>query len=184
MFRNKNTPADIVKMQLSDISRVLIILKETGLESWKYEDFKFEIEYHNPLLLVVKINSIVIGFCVARLIIPPGQQNENYFAKSSNVYFPKLKTSGNCGEKFIPECEIYNIAIEQEFQNRGVGSKLLSQIILVASRANTGSIWLEVRSSNRQAISFYEKNSFHKMYERKNFYSKPLESAIVMKMNL
>ncbi len=61
-------------MQLSDISRVLIILKETGLESWKYEDFKFEIEYNNPLLLVVKINSIVIGFCVARLIITLGNK--------------------------------------------------------------------------------------------------------------
>ncbi len=186
MNTDKKTFAEIVKMRLPDIMPALAILEETGLESWKYVDIETEVKNDNPLVLAGKINSKVIGFCIARLIMSQTTPTNNSFVKSS--YSPiadigELKNTENTN-KFMPECEIYNIAVKREFQSRGIGSGLLNQIILHISQYNAESIWLEVRSSNRQAIGFYQKNNFEKVYERKDFYSKPLENAIVMKRNL
>ncbi len=173
-------------MQLHDIISTLAILEVTGLESWKYADFQLEIQHNNPLALVGKINTTVIGFCIARLITPLSlisfiSHSPNYNLPSPS--FPKIKTTGN-NEKSITECEIYNIGIKREFQNKGAGTYLLNQLISIANGYDAKSIWLEVRSSNKQAIRFYQKNDFKEIYERKDFYSKPLENAVVMKRNL
>jgi ribosomal-protein-alanine N-acetyltransferase len=167
MNTEKNIITGVFRMELSDILPALRILEETGLESWKYTDFETDIQNNNPLLLVGKINSRVVGFCAARLI--------TYYSTTSYTSFNNLAFS---------ECEIYNIAVKREYQKQGIGSSLVDRLISLTKDNNTESIWLEVRSSNKQAISFYQKNDFEKMYERKNFYSKPPENAIVMRKNL
>ncbi len=171
-----STTARIVRMRLPDITAALAILEENELESWKYIDFVSEIHRNNPLLLVGKINSNVISFCVARLIIPTVNISHNSTAEISSYNSTELQIVG--------DCEIYNIAVKKDFQKQGFGVTLLNQIVLIAKGCNIESIWLEVRNSNEQAISFYKKNHFKKIYERKNFYSKPIENATVMKRRL
>jgi ribosomal-protein-alanine N-acetyltransferase len=158
MDTSKIIPARVVKMRRGDIEEALEIQTEAGLEGWKYDDFISEIQRNDSFILVVKIKTQIVGFCVARLI-------KHYLYKSS-------------------ECEIYNIAIKENFQNRGLGSYLLNWLIGLLKEYNTESIWLEVRNSNWRAVSFYKKNDFRPIYERKNFYSHPVENAIVMKRNL
>ena len=164
---NKIDSALIVKMQSDDISFVLEILVENSLETWNYNDFLSEIQRLDSLALVGKIKNKVIGFCVARLII-------------SNQTLNNSLSEGN----FEAECEIYNIGVKKEFQNQGIGRQILGELIFLAKRFHIQSIWLDVRNSNMKAINFYRNNNFRQVYERKNFYSNPLENGIVMKMNL
>ncbi len=56
-------------MQIADINSVLEILIESGLEAWGYNDFLSEILRRDALVLVSKIKTETIGFCIARLII-------------------------------------------------------------------------------------------------------------------
>ena len=45
-------------------------------------------------------------------------------------------------------------------------------------------VTLEVRKSNENAIALYEKCGFKKIGERKNFYSKPTEDALIYTLYL
>ncbi len=201
MNPGKTVSAEIVKMQVTDINQVLEILNENSLEVWSRNDFLSEIQRPDSLVLVGKTKTEVVGFCVARLIRFSSNPNNIYNSKTPNnsraenfikaenftdaLIYPELETPGD-GEniKAETECEIYNIAVKREFQNRGIGNKLLNNLVLLAKEHNSQSIWLEVRNSNTKAVNFYQKNNFRQIYKRKNFYSNPLENAIVMKRNL
>ena len=79
------------------------------------------------------------------------------------------------------EAEILNTAIDPAHRRKGVGSLLLTTAISEAQVHNAKSIYLEVRESNRAAISFYSRHGFVKTAERHGYYSTPTENAIVMK---
>lgn len=184
MQSNKNASAEMAKMKLCDIDQTLAILIEAGLERWGYKDLVSELQRQDSFAIVGKIKNKVIGFCVARLIM-----TNNITAISTEDFSnPQSNFSGQhnsmISREFRPECEIYNIAVKKGFQNCGIGSRLLKQLIILSKAHKVGSIWLEVRESNTGAINFYQKNNFVLMYVRKNFYSNPHESAIVMKRDL
>ena len=73
--------------------------------------------------------------------------------------------------------EILVIATVKEYRNIGIAQELLDKI-------KTKDIFLEVRESNQIAISFYKKNDFKEISIRKNYYSKPNENAIIMKLEV
>ena len=73
--------------------------------------------------------------------------------------------------------EILAIATIEEYRNKGIAQELLDKI-------KTKDIFLEVRESNQIAISFYKKNDFKEISIRKNYYSKPNENAIIMKLEV
>ena len=73
--------------------------------------------------------------------------------------------------------EILAIATIEEYRNKGIAQKLLNKIKIK-------NIFLEVRESNQTAINFYKKNKFKEISIRKNYYSKPNENAIIMKLEV
>ena len=73
--------------------------------------------------------------------------------------------------------EILAIATIEKYRNKGIAQELLDKI-------KTKDIFLEVRESNQIAISFYKKNDFKEISIRKNYYSKPNENAIIMKLEV
>lgn len=73
------------------------------------------------------------------------------------------------------EYEILNFAVKRDRRGKGIGEKLLTELI---NRANC--IYLDVRKSNYPAISLYKKHNFKVMGERVNFYNNPKEDAILM----
>jgi ribosomal protein S18 acetylase RimI-like enzyme len=166
----------IFNMSDSDIKEVRQIEKDCQVGSWSSLDYKNEIERKDGLAFVVKEQSQVVGFIVARLIMKVISTN------STNNLTSTIETS--LREKNSPnleaEIEIYNIAVKLNFQNQGVGQKLINQIVSRTANLQSRSIWLEVRESNTKAIKFYEKNGFTKISKRKNFYGNPLEDGIVM----
>ena len=85
----------------------------------------------------------------------------------------------------IPESHLLNIAIDPAYHRKGLGNKLLKQIILQNKAIGVKVITLEVRISNLIAINLYEKNGFHKDAIRQNYYSGPeKEDALLMSLKI
>jgi len=78
------------------------------------------------------------------------------------------------------EIHINNIAVKTNYQNKGLGKKLLDYIIKYSKRNKFRLITLEVRPSNSTAVNLYSKSGFKKMRIRRDYYSNPKEDAIVM----
>ncbi len=76
------------------------------------------------------------------------------------------------------EAQITNIAVLPEYRGRGIGNKIVEQLIANAKACEV--ISLEVREGNLNAIRLYEKNGFTKDGVRKNYYKNPTEDAILM----
>ena len=65
-----------------------------------------------------------------------------------------------------------------------LGSKLLKETIEVYRRWKVAAIFLEVRTSNRKAIELYEFFGFSKIGLRREYYTQPVEDALIMKLDL
>ena len=83
----------------------------------------------------------------------------------------------NC---IIDEGYITNVAVLPEFRNKGIATALLKSVFDLKEETGLEFISLEVRPSNKNAISLYEKMGFVIEGKRKNFYSNPLEDALIM----
>lgn len=64
--------------------------------------------------------------------------------------------------------EIMNFVVNTNYQNQGIGSKLLETV--VSNHLQKGIISLEVRKSNKQALSFYKKHGFILDHVKKAYY--------------
>lgn len=84
----------------------------------------------------------------------------------------------------IDEVDILNVGVYPKYRELGIGSFLLNDFLERMSETPAESVWLEVRESNFQAISFYQKRGFQHIQVRKNFYAQPVENAIIMRRGL
>ena len=76
--------------------------------------------------------------------------------------------------------EIDYIIVDNEYRNLGIATKLLN--FIEDKYKDIKNITLEVRESNKVAISFYKKNGFKEIAKRKNYYKD--EDGILMIKNL
>jgi ribosomal-protein-alanine N-acetyltransferase len=76
--------------------------------------------------------------------------------------------------------ELANLAVAPAVQGKGVGTALLREVISTAEGHGVRNLYLEVRQSNRQALSLYRSAGFTDMGQRRGYYSKPVENAVVM----
>ena len=91
------------------------------------------------------------------------------------------KVIGYCGlYKVLDEADITNIAVHPEYRRRGLAGRMLENIIEQCKLSGISKITLEVRQSNINAVSLYEKKGFKFIGERKNYYSDNHETAILM----
>lgn len=80
----------------------------------------------------------------------------------------------------VGEADITNIAVHPNHRKLGIGSKLLSSLIVLCENLDCSLINLEVRASNKPAQSLYRKFSFIENGIRKNYYEDNKEDAILM----
>ena len=80
----------------------------------------------------------------------------------------------------VDEAELLNIAVTQAYRKMGIAQQLIEQLLAMAKQFDAYRMLLEVRQSNQPAIDFYRKNGFSEIAERKNYYSNPIENAIIM----
>jgi len=77
------------------------------------------------------------------------------------------------------EIEILNVAVNPVFRRRGAARELIRKLI----GENPGTAYLEVRQSNLPARKLYHSLGFETIAIRQDYYSRPVESAIVMKFH-
>jgi [ribosomal protein S18]-alanine N-acetyltransferase len=76
------------------------------------------------------------------------------------------------------EAHVLDIAVNQGMRRRGLATMLLEAALEHMQRNMVYEVFLEVRTSNRAAISLYSKFGFRESFIRKNYYGD--EDAIVM----
>ncbi|MEO0095098.1 MAG: ribosomal protein S18-alanine N-acetyltransferase [candidate division WOR-3 bacterium] len=81
----------------------------------------------------------------------------------------------------INELHITNIAVEPEFQHKGVGSKLLSELEKIGLEKDCVYAYLEVRVNNTNAINFYKKFGYRIIQIRKNYYLDGTDAYVMEK---
>ena len=80
----------------------------------------------------------------------------------------------------LGEVYITNVAVFPEFRRNGVGKSLVGFLVDEMKTEKAEFVTLEVRESNSDAISLYEKCGFEKVGKRKDFYEKPREDGVLM----
>lgn len=75
---------------------------------------------------------------------------------------------------------INNLSVGKKFQRQGVGKAMLNYLNNYGLEHSVDFITLEVRVSNHKAIALYRDCGFIDICERKNFYSSPVEDALVL----
>ena len=80
----------------------------------------------------------------------------------------------------VDEGQITNIATHPDYRRQGYGDAVVEALKKHAKNNRLDIITLEVRESNAAAISLYTSNGFKVDGKRKDFYTKPTETAILM----
>jgi ribosomal-protein-alanine N-acetyltransferase len=80
----------------------------------------------------------------------------------------------------LDEGYITNIAVFPDYRRKGVAKALINRIFSLAKDLSLAFVSLEVRQSNFPAISLYKNMGFTEEGRRKNFYSGPVEDALIM----
>lgn len=70
----------------------------------------------------------------------------------------------------LDEAELMLLAISPAFRGRGLGRKLLDEVIEEAGRRNMSRIFLEMRSDNEPALLLYEGAGFLPVGKRRGYY--------------
>jgi ribosomal-protein-alanine N-acetyltransferase len=80
------------------------------------------------------------------------------------------------------EWEIENIAVAGPARRRGLGTRLLGELLDQARDRGADAVFLEVRESNRAARALYEKWAFLESGRRRGYYKDQDEDAIVYRL--
>jgi ribosomal-protein-alanine N-acetyltransferase len=76
--------------------------------------------------------------------------------------------------------EILKVGVWPEFHRQGVGTLLMKAAYAEGIRRGCERCFLEVRKSNRGAIDFYFAHKFVLSGVRRNYYTEPVEDALIM----
>jgi ribosomal-protein-alanine N-acetyltransferase len=89
-----------------------------------------------------------------------------------------------CFRVVTDEMHLLRIAVALRWRRRGIASRLLDKCFALALEKGAGTAILEVRPSNKSAISLYHKLGFHLVEKRINYYTETREDAIILNKNL
>ncbi|MCV7194467.1 ribosomal protein S18-alanine N-acetyltransferase [Mycolicibacterium brumae] len=79
------------------------------------------------------------------------------------------------------EYEVHTIGVDPDYQGRGIGRRLLADLLEFAC---DGPTFLEVRTDNAAAIALYESVGFETVGLRKNYYPGSRADAFTMRRDL
>ena len=80
----------------------------------------------------------------------------------------------------LDEGYITNVAVSPDCRRQGVGRALIGTLVSHAGAQGLAFVTLEARTSNMPAIALYENAGFQQVGVRKNFYTAPVEDALLM----
>ena len=87
------------------------------------------------------------------------------------------------GRVAADEAEILNLGVLEECRREGEGRALVVELRRRFAELGVSRVFLEVRESNRGAITFYERMGFRQLGRREDYYQEPREAALVYEKN-
>ncbi|MEO0184443.1 MAG: ribosomal protein S18-alanine N-acetyltransferase [candidate division WOR-3 bacterium] len=79
------------------------------------------------------------------------------------------------------ELHITNIAVDPQYQQQGIGKKLMTEIENIGIERDCTNAFLEVRITNKPAIDFYKKFGYQILYIRNNYYLDGTDAYVMQK---
>ena len=83
----------------------------------------------------------------------------------------------------IDEAHVTNVVVREDLRGLGIGRKLMYELLTRAREMGAVCATLEVRSSNKAAISLYDSLGFVQATLRKHYYPDNGEDAVVMMLD-
>ena len=80
----------------------------------------------------------------------------------------------------LDEGYISNVAVAPEARRRGIGRALVKEMLRRAADRELSFVTLEVRAHNESAIALYAQEGFRAVGQRKDYYERPKEDALLM----
>jgi ribosomal-protein-alanine N-acetyltransferase len=151
----------ITRMTEHDLLEVVEIEENSGLSRWGWAAYYAELQGNNShLMLVARITNPVQR---------PGTRSlAGYIVARMGA----------------DELHINNVAIREKYRRRGIGRDLLQRILEEGKRSGVACAFLELRAANTAALALYDRCGFRITSRRKNYYSEPVEDALVMILKL
>jgi len=81
------------------------------------------------------------------------------------------------------EGEILNLAVAPGGRRHGLGRALVQSILEALTARGVRQVYLEVRESNAPARALYAAHGFKEVGRRKQYYRRPAEDAIVLRLD-
>lgn len=144
----------IIKLENDNIENIISIEKSIKISDWSKSNIKSTIN----------------------------DKNYHYYG-----YFDtKLKTvlGYYCIRIVCDICELCNISVRKEHQNKGIGSILILHCIKIAKGFQCIRFELELRESNKHALKLYTAFDMKVVGKRKAYYDNPVENALLMTLEL
>ena len=120
-------------------------------------------------------------------LISPPWTREGFFTfllKDENMFFvveEKGRILGYCSmQTVLDEGDILNVAVTRDRQKEGIGYFLVDSMLMLAAARGIHIVHLEVRESNGSARRLYQRLGFKEDGFRKNYYTEPVENAVLM----
>lgn len=99
------------------------------------------------------------------------------------VFGPELL--GYAGLRVSPAdfaSDVLTIGVSKDQQGKGIGRRLMTELLAFAKRSGSEQVFLEVKESNAAAIALYKSLGFEQIDLRKKYYQPSGENAVVMKL--
>jgi len=151
--------ATVSPMTEHDLLEVVEIEQKSGLSPWGWDAYHRELQSSDRGLM-----------WVARL--DPKSVRERSLAGYV------------VGRLVADELHINNIAVREEYRRAGIASALLSRLLTEARAYRATRAFLEVRAGNAVAQALYENCGFFAVGRRRNYYSNPVEDALIMTLEV
>ncbi|MGH8867556.1 MAG: ribosomal protein S18-alanine N-acetyltransferase [Actinomycetes bacterium] len=79
------------------------------------------------------------------------------------------------------EATVQTVVVDPDKRGRGVGRRLLDDLLAEAVRRGAGTVWLEVREDNAPALALYDAYGFERAGVRRGYYEGGRVDAVVMR---
>jgi ribosomal-protein-alanine N-acetyltransferase len=144
-----------------DLLEVVEIEENSGLSRWGWTAYYAELQGSNRNLMLV-----------ARVTNTRPQRGSHNLA---GYIVARLGAD---------ELHINNVAVREGYRRSGIGRDLLTRILAEGKLLGVRTAFLELRAGNAAALALYKKCGFLVASRRKNYYSEPVEDALVMTIQL
>jgi ribosomal-protein-alanine N-acetyltransferase len=148
----------ISNMTEHDLLEVVEIEEESNLSRWGWAAYYAELQGNKRQLMLV-----------ARVTRPLEQMKTDHIA---GYIVARLAAD---------ELHINNVAVRRAYRRQGIGGALLGRVLQEGRNLDATAAFLEVRAGNSRAKALYEKCGLAVVGRRPNYYSAPVEDAIIMR---